>query len=238
LLRTQLIDGIVYGPDPRQGYVDANVFYHPALKFQFPVLSGWQTANSPSQFRMASTDKKAMMTLTLAPEKTLEAAAQGFPKENQLQIVSQKNVTIGGLPAIIQYCDQVPAQAQQGQQQQQQQPAAELARILMSYIEYNGLIYKLFGVAAAKDFSGYERLFANTINGFQVLTDATKINVLPERIKIQKTTSDMTFAAAMQSYGMPEKRLKELAILNQMELTELVPRGTSVKTFQKTALKP
>jgi predicted Zn-dependent protease len=232
----RLIDGIVYGPDPRQGYVEANVFYHPELKFQFPVPTGWQTANSPSQFRMASTDKKAMMTLTLAPEKTLEAAAAAFPKDNQLQVVSQKNVTINGLPAIIQYCDQVPAQAQPGQQQQQQ--TAELARVLMSYIQYNGLIYKLFGVSPIKEFSNYERLFANTINGFQVVTDASKINVVPERIKIQKTTSDMPFSALMQSYGMPEKRLKELAILNQMELTELVPKGTSVKTFQKTSLKP
>jgi predicted Zn-dependent protease len=230
----KMIDGIVYGPDPRQGFVEASNFYHPELKFQFPVPSGWQTANSPAQFRMASTDQKAMMTLTLAPEKTLEAAAQAFPKDNKLTVVSQKNVKINGLPAIIQYCDQV-AQPQQGQQAP---TAAQLARILMSYIEYNGLIYKLFGVASSQDFASYERLFANTINGFQVLTDVSKLNVVADRLKMERTTSDMTFAAAMQSYGMPEKRIKELSVLNQMELTELVPKGTLVKTIQKGVLKP
>lgn len=37
----RLIDGIVYGDDPRQGYVDGNVFYHPDLKFRFSFPSGW-----------------------------------------------------------------------------------------------------------------------------------------------------------------------------------------------------
>ncbi|MCA1759346.1 MAG: M48 family metalloprotease, partial [Bacteroidales bacterium] len=32
----QMIDGMVYGEDPRQGYVDSNVFYHPEMKFRFP----------------------------------------------------------------------------------------------------------------------------------------------------------------------------------------------------------
>src|SRR5687768_9111708 len=33
----QRIEGIVYGEDPRQGYRENNVFYHPELRFQFPT---------------------------------------------------------------------------------------------------------------------------------------------------------------------------------------------------------
>src|SRR5690606_2094200 len=33
------IDGLVYGDDPRQGYVADNKFFHPELKFEFPVRS-------------------------------------------------------------------------------------------------------------------------------------------------------------------------------------------------------
>ena len=39
------INGLVYGENPRQGYVENNVFYHPELKFQFPVLAGWKLIN-------------------------------------------------------------------------------------------------------------------------------------------------------------------------------------------------
>ena len=31
----QMIDGIIYGEDPKQGYVEGYTFYHPDLKFKF-----------------------------------------------------------------------------------------------------------------------------------------------------------------------------------------------------------
>ena len=55
----RMIDGIVYGPDPKQGYELNNVFYHPVLKFQFPVPADWQLQNSPQQVAMAPKDGKA-----------------------------------------------------------------------------------------------------------------------------------------------------------------------------------
>ncbi|HEU5148023.1 MAG TPA: M48 family metallopeptidase, partial [Chryseosolibacter sp.] len=33
----KMIDGIIYGEDPKQGFVENNVFYHPVLRFQFTV---------------------------------------------------------------------------------------------------------------------------------------------------------------------------------------------------------
>ncbi len=33
----KMIDGIVYGEDPKQGFIEQNVFYHPVLKFQFDI---------------------------------------------------------------------------------------------------------------------------------------------------------------------------------------------------------
>ena len=56
--------------------MENNIFYHPELKFQFPVPAGWKHQNSPQQFQMAAPDGKAMMLLTLAPGESLEAAAQ------------------------------------------------------------------------------------------------------------------------------------------------------------------
>ena len=112
----KLIDGIIYGEDPKQGYVVNNVFYHPELKFQFPIPQGWKYQNTPQQFQMASADGKAMMLMTLSQEKTPEAATQAFATQYKLQVVDSKSTTINGLPAVIQVADQVPAQ-QQGQQQ-------------------------------------------------------------------------------------------------------------------------
>src|SRR5512133_2968596 len=48
----QLIDGIVYGEDQRQGYLEGNVFYHPDLKFRFAHPAGWKLENAPRQVSM------------------------------------------------------------------------------------------------------------------------------------------------------------------------------------------
>ena len=73
----KMIDGIVYGEDPKQGFIEQNVFYHPVLKFQFDIPQQWAVQNTPEQVQMAAQDNKAMMILTLAPGGSLEAAADG-----------------------------------------------------------------------------------------------------------------------------------------------------------------
>src|SRR5688572_19950452 len=62
----QRIEGLVFGEDPRQGFRENNVFYHPELKFQFPTPSGWAYMNSPQRVQLGSQDGKALMILMLA----------------------------------------------------------------------------------------------------------------------------------------------------------------------------
>jgi predicted Zn-dependent protease len=45
----QMINDIIYGEDPKQGYVEGNTFYHPELKFKFSFPAGWKLENSPLQ---------------------------------------------------------------------------------------------------------------------------------------------------------------------------------------------
>jgi len=59
----RMIDGLVYGEDPKGGYVQNDRFYHPVMKFQFAIPRGWRTANSPVQFQMAEPNGKAMMRI-------------------------------------------------------------------------------------------------------------------------------------------------------------------------------
>lgn len=116
----QMIDGLIYGEDPRQGYVANNRFYHPELKFEFPVPNKWKTANSPTQFQMAPEDGKAMMMLTLAQGKNPTEASQAFVTNNKLSLVESKNITVNGFQAVAVISDQIQQQQQQGAAQTQQ----------------------------------------------------------------------------------------------------------------------
>ena len=71
----KLIDGIVYGEDPRQGFVDEGIFYHPEMKFQFSVPSGWQLENSPLQVQMAPENGEATIIFAAASGESTNATA-------------------------------------------------------------------------------------------------------------------------------------------------------------------
>jgi len=69
------IDGIVFGEDPSQGYVEGNIFYHPQLRFQFTVPAGWKVNNTSSQVQMFNQEQNAIILFSMAPEKSPSAAA-------------------------------------------------------------------------------------------------------------------------------------------------------------------
>ncbi|MBA3675579.1 MAG: M48 family metalloprotease, partial [Chitinophagaceae bacterium] len=49
----QRIEGLIYGEDPKQGFLENSVFYHPVLRFQFPIPQGWNYQNTPQRVQLA-----------------------------------------------------------------------------------------------------------------------------------------------------------------------------------------
>lgn len=220
----QRIEGLIYGEDPRQGFLENNIFYHPVLKFQFPVPQGWNYQNTPQRVQLAPKDGKALMMMTLAQGNNLQEAANAFVQQNNLQVLDSKQLNVNGLPAIAVLAD--PKQVQG--QQQQQQPI----RVLSYLIQYGNAIYLLLGVSSTADFNQYAPYFTNTMEGFRQLNDQSKINKKPERIRIKTINSNITLEQALRNYSVTDsKRLQELSILNGMKLTDRVTPGMMIKTI-------
>lgn len=219
----RMIDGIVYGPDPKQGYVQSNVFYHPVLKFQFPVPVDWQLQNSPQQVVMAPKDGKAAVIFNLAPEKTLREAANKTISQDSLKLIDSQNLTVNGFPAIAMVAEQT-TKTQQGTQ---------TLRINIYCIQYDNYIYRFYGMAAAADYNTYNLTFQNTFKNFRELTDPSKINVYPERVRIKTVNRTTTLADALKGFGVTDKRLEEHAILNGMQQKDQVTPGMLIKVVEK-----
>jgi predicted Zn-dependent protease len=214
----KMIDGIVYGEDPKQGYIEGNTFYHPVLKFQFPVPTGWNLENTPQQVQMASKDGRAMMLLTLAQGNSLEEAANNVLQRYQLTLVESKKGNINGLPAIEMIADQ----------QQDQQSIRALATL----IQYDGNVYLLMGVSERSAFNGFAPTFQASISHFRQLSDPAKLNREPERIRIRTVSKNGTLSQALTSLGMPSKRINELAVLNGMKPNDAVQQGMLIKVIE------
>ncbi|WP_235942104.1 M48 family metalloprotease [Pontibacter fetidus] len=211
----RMIDGIVYGEDPKQGFVENQIFYHPELKFQFPIPQGWKYLNSPQAFQMAEPNGKAIMNLTLAPGTSLEDAARKTLEGYKLTAVESKNVTVNGNNALAMVADQ---QQEQG-----------TIRTLTYFIQYGNNIYSVMGITTANDFNNYFNTFSGTMTNFKALTDQSKINKKPERVRIKTVANATTLSQALQSFGMPSNRLEELAVLNGMQLNDRVDKGMLIK---------
>jgi len=217
----QMIDGIVYGEDPRQGYVDGNTFYHPELKFRFSFPVGWRLENLPTQVNMAPSEGNALLVFTLAPANSLEEAAQGTIDQLGLTLQESKRTTVNGMPALATVCSQVSQDQSTGQQQSLQ--------ILSYFIDYNSTYYIFHGVAAAQNFGSYFRIFEATMLNFSRLTDPSKINVKPRRVQVKRVQRTGTLANAFNYYGVSQAMMQELALLNNLELTDQVQAGKLIK---------
>ncbi len=222
----KMIDGIVYGEDPKQGFVENNVFYHPVLKFQFATPASWAVQNTPQQVQMVPSDGRAVMLLTLAQGGSLEAAAQTAVQNYQINVLDSKQESVNGLPAIVLVGDQVQ------QDQQTQQATATGVRVMMYFIQYGGNIYNLIGASSQNDFNAYAQLFQSTMGTFRELTDPAKLNKQAERIRVKTIQQAGTLSQAFQSLRVDQKRMEELAVLNGMTLNDRVDRGMLIKVIE------
>lgn len=217
----RMIDGMVYGEDPKQGFFEENMFYHPVLKFKFAVPLGWAKVNSPQAVQMAPEQGGAAMIFTLAPGDNLQAAGQQVVDKYKLQVIESEETTVNGLPALAFVAEQ-PAQ-QQG---------AAAVRVLNYLIQYDGNIYSMLGASDANNFSSYANTFNEVAKSFNRLTDPEKLNREPKRIDIVEVSSTTSLEQVLLQNGVSREMLEEVAILNGMPLNERLERGRLVKVIR------
>jgi len=217
----KLINGIIYGEDPKQGYVEGNTFYHPELKFKFSFPNGWKLENSPLQVSITPPDQKALMLFTLSSQKSLEAAVDTTISQYKLTLQGSKRITVNGLQAIMTQCKQVS--------QDQSTGATQTNMVLSYFISHGGLIYVIHGVSTEADFNNYAGTMNSSMATFSNLTDPSKINVKPKRIQVVTVQRNGPLSDVFAYYRVPQTQYKELSLLNNLELTDQVPVGKLIK---------
>ncbi|SHM99064.1 Putative Zn-dependent protease [Cyclobacterium lianum] len=213
------IEGLVYGEDPRQGFVENQVFYHPELKFYFPVPGEWSLQNTPQQVQMAPKSGEAVMSLTLSSGDNLRDLANQMVEQYKLEVLSIKEEKVNGLSSL------------QLQAAQTQENGSSI-RLLVYFIRHAETTYRLMGLAEGNNFGRYEQDFLGTMNNFSELKAADKLNRQPERLAIKSINQPTTLERALKNYQIPDKRLEEMAILNGMRLDETLEAGTLIKVVE------
>jgi len=68
---------------------------------------------------------------------------------------------------------------------------------------------------------------------FSALSDPRRINVKPSRIRIKSISRTDSMDAALRSLGIPNDDLKEVALLNGIDLKERVSANTLLKVIER-----
>ncbi len=213
------VDGITFGEDPRHGYVVGNTFYHPELRIQFPVPSGWNLNNTPSQVQMFTQQQDAVMLFSMAKEASPSAAASSFVTNSKAVVKSTEPIQVNGLPAHRVVSDITTEQG--------------VISISSNFIQKDNKIYVFHGYTGQAQFNNYLPSFNQTMGQFKNLTDPSKISVKPDKLVIKKIQRQGTLRSALQQFGVPQDKLEETAIMNGMNLDDNVAANTLVKVVVK-----
>ena len=209
----KLLDGMVFGENPRNGYFKGTRFLHPDLRFEYNVPSGWKSANMPEAVVSQSPENTGQLQLAQA-QGTPAQAVQQFIGQQGITVTQNAQTTINGLPAAIAQFD---AQTQDG-----------AIKGIIAGVQYQNATYLMVGLtttaAAAKNLP----LMDAAMRSFRALNDPALINVQPALVQLVTLPEAMTGLTFTQRYPSSVPAA-EVYIINGMDAATNVSRGTVLK---------
>lgn len=213
----RMIDNIMYGENPREGFERNGVFYHPELKFQFPVPNGFSVINQPSAVILVNDAQDAVVQFSIdSKNSTPEASVKEFLNQEGVNTVEQSSIQPNGLNGY------------EAEASIQQEDGTTLT-IDITALSYEGNIYRFMSYTTPDQFGNYESKFAAVPNGFDRLTDSSILNVQPVKLELIKTSRSGAFSSFLPSNLPMNIEPLDIAIINQVQLDENIPAGSWIK---------
>ncbi|MFU8812261.1 MAG: M48 family metalloprotease [Balneolaceae bacterium] len=212
-----ILDGMIFGENPRDGFVEGNRYLHPNLEFQFAIPSGWQLINQPSQVVLISPDEDAINILQIDTQATSpEQSVRGFIAQDGITENSSEATRVGGeFPAFV--ADITIAQ-----------DGGNLRAVVYA-IGYNDRVYRFINYTSESRFADFEAIFLQTPETFDRVTDPAILNVNPVVLRVIEAPRTDTFRNLLPDELPMGIQHDEVAILNQVFLDETIQQGTRIK---------
>ena len=214
----EIIDGMVYGEDPRQGFVEDGYFYHPDLAFQFEFPAGWSLINQPSQVVLLSPDEDAVSVFRIDSE-------SGTPQQSVRSVTSQEGITVVDEGAALSsgtwdaYVAKAHAALEDG-----------TPLTLQVYaVAFDNNMYRFLSYTVRDKYDAMEPGFSTATGSFDRLTDSGKLNVEPVRIRAFRADKSGSFRSFLPDPLPGGMGAQEIAIMNQVELADQIEQGRWLK---------
>ncbi len=214
--------GVVYGNDPRGGWVDGTHYVQPQMGFEMDLPAGWASQNGHSALVAAEPNKQAALQWTVASDAAALSPADyvaALKRDGKIGGAEGASETIGGWNAWVGHLA-IP----------QGDGTSKVLTAAWVRLGTKGMLQCLAQSAAANDAN--DRAILASVRSLKPLADPRRANAEPDRVRVKSVPSAGPFQSQIAKLGASSLGADDLAILNGLELDETVGTGQWLKTVE------
>ena len=220
----RMIEGLVVGENPREGFMRGRRFLHPDLEFQLTYPEGWNVRNTKTVVYAASPDGGAALQLTgtrVAPGTTPATHAREFFRRNNIESGTGERLRAGVFSAY-----RAPFRAPTS--------TGEIYGIAGFIADDDfDFVYEIIGLTRRNAIRRYTPVFHEVIESFDRLRDRSVLEIEPRTIHLYQVPRTMAFRDALHQAGMEEEHFDDLSLLNNTTLDAEVAAGYTIKIVRQ-----
>jgi len=211
------INGMIWGDDPSQGFVEGRSFAHPEMRIAFDAPPGFTLANGPTAVKIQGPGEiRGEFSVGQIAGRGLEDYAMGVLQRlagnSQIRLGRPERTTINGLEAVI-----VPAVAQT--------QSGMVEATVAAYAAGGGTAYHFVTLAPAGRSRGLEPMFGS----FRRLSPAEASRLRARRVQVVTVRPGDTPESLASRMAFEENRMDQFLVLNDLQPGQPLRPGERVK---------
>lgn len=214
----EIINGMVFGEDPRQGFEEDGVFYHPNLAFRFDKPSGWELINQPSQVVLLSPEQRAVSIFRID-------SRSSSPQQSVREVTADDNIQLVEEGAAVSSGEWEAYQAVAHATLEDGTPLT----LHIYAVAYGDYIYRFLSYTERNQYPDFEGDFAQITNSFDSVTDQAILDTQPVRIHAFRADRSASFQSFLPDPLPMDIDAHDVAIINQVELEDNIEEGRWLK---------
>jgi predicted Zn-dependent protease len=209
------VQGMLLGPNLRQGYVEGSTFHHPDGRFRFGVPRGWETEMEGRTLQMARGDAMGILFVPTSRQSSGSEAAAELVREYELRGVRQSASTVNGFRAHV-------LEGMAGERNDE-------TRVHAYFVEHDGAVRSFVGYAPPGRADEMRGVLEWAVRSFRRESDPRVLNVRVPRLEVVTVRRSAPFGTLLPDPLPRGITARDMAIMNHVEPGDVIPAGTRIR---------
>lgn len=212
-----VVDGIIYGDDPKQGLVRGRTFAHPIMRLEFTVPEGFQIINTDAA--VAARDRNGNIVIFDGDKDTGSRSMTEYLQRQagqSLSLQGVQSISINGMPAATAWTS---VSTQQG--------TRDVRFVVIRFDRER--IYRFQIVTPQSQSSAMSEPMRRMTYSFRRLTESEAAALKPLRLRVITVAKGDSVASLSQKMAFDDFKAERFSVLNGLAPGEALSTGQRVK---------